>query len=83
LKAFPPALNGIEFFQGLLLHRQIGLQVNMGRFDAFMTQPQGNGGDINPSLKQMRGGRMAYDMRRNVFGGEARTNGRGTPNGLF
>ena len=64
-----------QFFQCLLFHGKIGVKVHVGRLNTFMAEPQRNGGDIHASLEQMHGGRVSYDMRRNVFGGEAWTRG--------
>ena len=55
VEAFPYSRKRIEFFQCLLLHCEIGLEIHVGRFDTFVTEPQGNSGDINPSLEQMYG----------------------------
>jgi hypothetical protein len=48
-----------------------------------MAEPQRNGGDIHASLEQMHGGRVSYDKRRNVFGGETWTRGDGALDSLF
>ena len=53
MEAFPASLDRIEFCQRLLLHREIGLKIHVGRFDTFMTKPQGDGVDIDPSLEEM------------------------------
>jgi len=47
----------------LLFGRKIGLQVDMGRFHAFMAEPEGDGGDINPRLEEMGGGRVSVMPR--------------------
>jgi hypothetical protein len=38
-EALPSLLNGVEFFERLLLHRQISLDTHMSRFDTFVTEP--------------------------------------------
>jgi len=55
VEAFPFPRKRIEFFQRLLLPSQIGLEIHVGRVDTFMTEPQGDGGDIDPGLEQMHG----------------------------
>ena len=55
----------------------------MGRFDAFMTKPERNRGDIHPCLEEMHSRRVANDMRRDVLGRETGTNGARSLDGLL
>ena len=72
------ALRGCQFFQSLLFGGEIRLDVSMGRFNALMSKPQGDGGDIDSGLEQVHGGRVPDHMRSNPFGEEARAIGTGT-----
>ena len=49
----------------MLLGRQIGLQIDMCRFDAFMAEPQSDRRDINARLEQVGGGCVANEVRGN------------------
>ena len=44
---------------GFTAHNNCLGTIHMGGFDAFMTQPQVNGSDINPSLEQVDGGTVS------------------------
>lgn len=71
------ALRGCQFFQSLLFGGEIRLDVSMGRFNALVSKPQGNGGDIDSGLEQVHGGRVPDHVRSNPFGEEARAIGTG------
>jgi hypothetical protein len=45
----------------LLLERHVGLQVNLRGDDRFVTEPQGDDGDVDPGVQQCRGGGVAQD----------------------
>ena len=74
---------GASFSQCLLFHRKIGLERHVGCFDTFVTEPQRHRGDLHPSLQQMHGGRVANDMRRDVFRREAGAGRDGALDGLL
>jgi hypothetical protein len=44
----------MELAQGLLLHRQVGLNVLVCSCGARVTKPQGDDGDIDTGLQQMQ-----------------------------
>ena len=56
------ALRGRQFFQRLLFGGEIRFDVSMGRFNALMSKPQGEGGDIDSGLEQVHGGRVPKVM---------------------
>jgi hypothetical protein len=56
VESFPFTLDWVKLSQRLLLHGKISVEIHVGRFDTFMTEPQGNRGDIHASLEQMHGG---------------------------
>ena len=72
------ALRGCRFFQSLLLGDEIRLDVSMGRLNALMSKPQGDGADIDTRLEQVHGGRVPDHVRSNAFGEEAWAVGAGT-----
>src|SRR6202030_1120454 len=73
----------LNFFEGLLLHMKIGLYVDVGGLQTFMTQPKGGHGDVDTRLQQMHGRRVSNNMRRDLFGGQAWTGSNRPLRGLF
>src|SRR5262245_15694290 len=71
MEPLPCPLERRELLQRLLLHGKVGFEIHVRGLNAFMPEPECNGGDVDPCLQQMHGGRVANDMRRDVFGGEA------------
>lgn len=71
MEPLPCPLDRRELFQRLLLHGKVGFEIHVCGLNAFMSEPERNGGDVDPCLQQMHGGRVANDMRRDGFGGEA------------
>jgi hypothetical protein len=74
--------NWRQFLQRLLFGCQIGFKVNMGRFYAFMAEPESDGRNINTCLQQMGGCCVANKMRGNGPREEAGTTWRGILNRL-
>jgi hypothetical protein len=55
LEALPAPRNRVEFFEGLFLPGKIGLEIHMRRVNTFMTEPQGNGRDVDARLDLQEG----------------------------
>jgi len=54
----------------------------MSRCDTFMTEPSGDGRDVDPSWESMHGCRVSHDMGREVFGCQTGARGYGPLNRL-
>jgi len=63
--------------QRTLLHREVGVEVDLRRLDALMAEPKRNDGSINAGLEQVHGRGMAQYVRGDVLAREARTGPRG------
>ncbi len=48
-----------DLFEGLLLHLQVGFDINVGRLQTFMAQPKGDHCYVHAGLQQMHGRRVA------------------------
>jgi site-specific recombinase XerD len=57
-------LRWCRFGECLLFHRQCGFQINLGGFDRFMPEPQGNHGSIHTGLQQLHGHGVPQAMDR-------------------
>jgi hypothetical protein len=54
-EALPYARNRLELFPRGFWHLEIGLAVHVGRFDALVTEPSGDGGPLTPRLEPRQG----------------------------
>src|SRR5207237_7346474 len=61
------------FRQGLLLHREVRVQIDLRRLDRLVTQPQGNHRSIDAGLQQLHGRAMAQDVRSHALAGKGGT----------
>ena len=72
MEPLPCPLDRRELFQRLLLHGKVGFEIHVCGLNAFMSEPESAMVAMStPALQQMHGGRVANDMRRDGFGGEA------------
>ena len=70
MAARPSPRTGVEWVEGLRWHQQIGLERPRGRCDPVMTEPQGDGRDVDPGVESMPGGRVSEEMGRDGLGGQ-------------
>jgi len=59
--------------QGSLLHREVGLEVDLGGFYAFVPEPQGDYGAVDTGLEQAHGSGVAENVGRDMLSGECGT----------
>ena len=59
-----------DFGQGLLFNRHVRHHVLVRRVDVFVAEPYRNGRDIDAGRQHGHGGRMAKDVRRDLFASE-------------
>ena len=64
-----------------LLHREIGVEVDLCRFDALVSKPEGDDRAIHSGLEQVVGGRVAKDMRCDVLPSKRHASTRGGVDG--
>jgi hypothetical protein len=83
VESLPSTLKRIELFERLLFHRQSSLEIHVGGFNTFMTEPQGNRGHINPRLEQMHRGGVPKHRRSDVFRRQARARRDGSLHGVL
>jgi Phage integrase family len=55
------------FMECLLLHRQCGLQINLGRFHGFVAQPQCDDREVHASLQKVHGHGVAKVVNGDTF----------------
>ena len=55
------------FFECFLFHRQSGLEINLSRFDRFVTKPQRDDRAIHAALQQVEGHGVSKDVNSDTF----------------
>jgi hypothetical protein len=70
---FEFAFQWFRFGERPLLHRQCGLQIDLGRFHRFMPEPQGNDGAVHTLLEEVEGHGVSKDMNGDAFAFQRRT----------
>ena len=81
-----PAHRGIRWcnsFQRPFLDRKIRLHVDVGRFDAVVSEPKGNHGHVDSGLQQMHSAGVSNEMGGYPFGEKAWTGFSGALNRLL
>jgi hypothetical protein len=63
-------LNRAGFAKDLFFQGEVGVQVDLGGFDRFVTQPDGDECAVYPSLEQFHRSGVAEYMRRHSLFGE-------------
>src|ERR1700678_4104096 len=67
-----------QFPQCLLFHPEVSLNVTMGRFQAFVSEPKRDNSYIDTGLEGVHRRGMSDDMRRDSLCLQARTGGNGS-----
>ena len=70
---FEFAIQRFGFAEGLLLHPQCGLQIDLGRFHGFVPKPQGDDRAVHASLQKVHGHGLPKDMNGDAFAFQRRT----------
>lgn len=67
----------VWFSQGAFLQGEVGMDIDVGRVDAFVSEPQRDDGGVDPGVQQSHGGGMAQRVRGDVLLLKRGTGGRG------
>lgn len=57
-------LERLEFYERRDLEGDVGVEIDLGRLDRLMAEPQGDYRDIDAGLEKLHGGGMSQDMGR-------------------
>ena len=64
----PVKLVWLELGQCCFLKSEVGMQIDLRRFDGFMTEPQRDHGGIDARLQKLHRSGVPQDVRRHAFG---------------
>ena len=71
------ARGGRQLIQRALFGFEVGFNVAMRGFDALVTEPERDYGNVDPGLKQVHCGRMPHDVRAYPLGCQVRARSAG------